>query len=436
MYFEYISFENKNLIIYNDNLEIVEKHPIGECFIDFMETDFSYFEKFYNDISKIIKTKYSKLSNIDSTTKYIDKKNMIDFFKKYPKLRNTVINEALKSYKILYQNDIEIRYDLFYDIFNDLNRHISLIDYDIPVDLLLSYESIEFHIHDILTNVTRFSELTWKFVYEENCYIKNLDEIKSNLYIKLVEDNDSDESICTIPFHAIQQKYQNATSFCFNIDYNPKLNDLTSIQRYYLYSKLDYHNEIKYTTANTAFVNKEDTKYKYESYNQEKKIDFKKWSDDYISDSIISNIKSEETKISQIYETYKLGDIAFLEFFKMLENNFKIKKCKNCNKYFILKGDYATDYCDRIPRGEKFTCKKIAAINARKGKINKNPILKEYEKAYKRNHARLSSKKITSDEFYNWTNEASKQRDFIANKYEAKPNEQLVTDFKAYLGNK
>lgn len=52
----------------------------------------------------------------------------------------------------------------------------------------------------------------------------------------------------------------------------------------------------------------------------------------------------------------------------MIEHNIRIKKCKNCGKYFVLKGDYSTDYCDRIPDGEKFTCKKLAAMKARKKK--------------------------------------------------------------------
>ena len=90
----------------------------------------------------------------------------------------------------------------------------------------------------------------------------------------------------------------------------------------------------------------------------------------------------------------------------MIEHNIRIKKCKNCGKYFVLKGDYSTDYCDRIPDGEKFTCKKLAAMKARKKKVQDNPILK-YEKAYKRMYAHLSNHKISNEDFRLWAEAAA-----------------------------
>lgn len=68
-------------------------------------------------------------------------------------------------------------------------------------------------------------------------------------------------------------------------------------------------------------------------------------------------------------------DLLVYELYHMLKLNIKVKIRKLCGEYFILKGDYNTDYCDRILPGEKLTCKKISCINARKHKINNNPIL-------------------------------------------------------------
>jgi hypothetical protein len=46
----------------------------------------------------------------------------------------------------------------------------------------------------------------------------------------------------------------------------------------------------------------------------------------------------------------------------MLELDMQIKRCKNCGRYFILKGNYQTEYCDRIPEGETQNCQSIGAL--------------------------------------------------------------------------
>lgn len=124
------------------------------------------------------------------------------------------------------------------------------------------------------------------------------------------------------------------------------------------------------------------------------------------------------------------------ELSKMIEANIKIKRCKNCKKYFIQKNNYNTDYCERIYNSKGQTCKDIGASLKYKSKMNNNPILKEYERAYKRMYARVSKHKMTSDDFRLWTEAAIKKRDLLSKKYENTPSEQLVTEFKKYLGNK
>ena len=119
----------------------------------------------------------------------------------------------------------------------------------------------------------------------------------------------------------------------------------------------------------------------------------------------------------------------------MIEHNIRIKKCKNCGKYFVLKGDYSTDYCDRIPDGEKFTCKKLAAMQARKKKVQDNPILK-YEKAYKRMYAHLSNHKISNEDFRLWAEAAANKRDSSLAEYSSSPSDDIINQFKEYLDNK
>ena len=43
---------------------------------------------------------------------------------------------------------------------------------------------------------------------------------------------------------------------------------------------------------------------------------------------------------------------------------------------------------------------------------------------------------MTADDFRLWTEAAIKKRDLLSKKYENTPSEQLITEFKKYLGNK
>lgn len=124
------------------------------------------------------------------------------------------------------------------------------------------------------------------------------------------------------------------------------------------------------------------------------------------------------------------------ELSKMIEANVIIKRCKNCGKYFIQKQNYNNDYCNRKYNQKGQTCKDIGASLQYKNKINNNPILKEYERAYKRYYARVTNNKMSTEDFRLWTEEASKKRDCISAEYKIHPSDQLIADFKHYLGNK
>ena len=76
------------------------------------------------------------------------------------------------------------------------------------------------------------------------------------------------------------------------------------------------------------------------------------------------------------------------------------------------------------------------AQKRRKEKVNSNPIVKEYERAYKRNYARVTSHKMNAEDFRLWTEEAAKKRDAFSAEYDSNPSDQIISEFKKYLGNK
>lgn len=148
---------------------------------------------------------------------------------------------------------------------------------------------------------------------------------------------------------------------------------------------------------------------------------------------------------SRLFDKYLIGkrykntcplSFCITELSKILEANLHIKRCKNCGKYFIQKNGYNVDYCDRLYDDKGHSCKDIGASAHYKNKIQKNPIFKEYWRAYKRMYARVSNHKMSSEDFRLWTETATQKRNILAAQYESAPSDLLIAEFKQFLGNK
>lgn len=111
------------------------------------------------------------------------------------------------------------------------------------------------------------------------------------------------------------------------------------------------------------------------------------------------------------YEVSSVMEMLELEFTKMLELNIRFRKCKRCGRYFIMKGNYDTNYCDRIAEGETKNCQDIMAMENYKKKIADNAAITIYNKYYKRYFARVKAHTILEDDFKKWKYEAIVKRD-------------------------
>ena len=124
------------------------------------------------------------------------------------------------------------------------------------------------------------------------------------------------------------------------------------------------------------------------------------------------------------------------EFLKMLELGIKIRKCAVCGKYFIITG-HNGKCCDNLYKDTGLTCQQVFSDRNYKNKRKQNPILKEYDKAYKRMYARYSNKKnLTSKEYDKWKEQAKQERDKVLEAYNKSPSDSIVNSFKQFLGNK
>ncbi len=120
---------------------------------------------------------------------------------------------------------------------------------------------------------------------------------------------------------------------------------------------------------------------------------------------------TDAQKIEQLYEIDSIEDLFRFEFTKMIEHDIFIKKCKNCERFFIPRRRADAEYCDRIYGDGPRRCSEIGATLRYERKVAENPILEAYSKAYKRFHSRTRAKKMTQGEFLRWSEEARERRD-------------------------
>jgi hypothetical protein len=89
-----------------------------------------------------------------------------------------------------------------------------------------------------------------------------------------------------------------------------------------------------------------------------------------------------------IYECYlveRLQSFLKLDFYRALMVGHVIRRCKNCEKFFLLTSGFNTVYCDRpIPGRPHRNCRNQGAKNIAKLNAKNNPVLKEYGFAYGR----------------------------------------------------
>mgnify|MGYP003290489639 CR=1 FL=1 len=156
----------------------------------------------------------------------------------------------------------------------------------------------------------------------------------------------------------------------------------------------------------------------------------------YSLDADVNNQSIKDFNLK--YRYYNTSPLSFciMEFYKMLELHIPIRRCKNCNRLFIPDSNHITDYCNRPYKKTGKTCKEVGANRTYKEKVFKNPILQEYERAYKRNYAKCKRNAIDAETFRQWIDEATIERDRVATEYEKSNDIAILDAFKKYLGNK
>ncbi len=107
-----------------------------------------------------------------------------------------------------------------------------------------------------------------------------------------------------------------------------------------------------------------------------------------------------------------LGSFLYYDFFNGIKQNYVPNLCKNCGRFFLIKGSWYYTYCDRKLKTEPDkTCRDVGSKRRYDDRCKTNPIWQTYNRAYKAHYARYMKKKMTVSEFEKWSRFASEIRD-------------------------
>ena len=99
------------------------------------------------------------------------------------------------------------------------------------------------------------------------------------------------------------------------------------------------------------------------------------------------------------------------ELMMLLKFDIGMRKCMRYGKYFIMKGNYDTNYCNRIVEGETHNYQELVAQENYKKKMVDNATIPLYQKHYKRCAARVRVKQIKESDFKKWKYQEMTKRD-------------------------
>ena len=213
---------------------------------------------------------------------------------------------------------------------------------------------------------------------------------------------------------------------------NSTVKNLSTNERLYLYEAKRVF-DIHYVNTKPAHALFLDTKFKtkYICNNelslQEKRLDV---------EDVVNLIKEKHIMAEEVYELANAEEQIRFELFKIIQNNFTINKCENCGKLFIpvttsknknQKGRNDQKYCNNLYLDTGKTCREIGALNKRKEKVQKSPILKEFQREYKRMHGLHynHTKEFSEKKFKEWSKKAHKLKDTYT--------DEQVQEFKTKL---
>ena len=221
---------------------------------------------------------------------------------------------------------------------------------------------------------------------------------------------------------ALQTRLMELITFVFDEEYYPSiLKNLSANQRYALYCRANHctaryeyqyifdYPELEQNPLGNYFSPAQFIDIENEQYGNDELRDF--CVEHRILQEDLETISVLPCEPLTRFQCSSIEDMLMFELWEMLTKSVRFRKCKRCGRYFIMKGNYDTNYCDRVAEGETRNCQELAAQENYKKKMADNAAIPLYQKYYKRYAARVRVRQIKEPDFKKWKYQAMTKRD-------------------------
>jgi len=188
--------------------------------------------------------------------------------------------------------------------------------------------------------------------------------------------------------------FSSACKFCFDMDYTEYLTDgLSTQQKWYILSKSTEHTEPKafveqYAefSGGTSIVQPGELFYSDSLLHADTDEVYLYAGDVDGADEplqmpeLIEKYRFAQLEPLKAYETDSLFGLLYAEFWELVANDARIRKCALCGKYFIPFSENS-EYCPRIYKDKGKSCKDYAPMVIHRRKIKQDELQFIYKKA-------------------------------------------------------
>lgn len=93
-----------------------------------------------------------------------------------------------------------------------------------------------------------------------------------------------------------------------------------------------------------------------------------------------------------------------------VKRGVKMRRCRNCGRYFALTGHLGAEYCGRPFDGKGRSCKELGAAIQWTMRKRQDAVFTDFRREYKKRFAWIRRGKLTQEEFRYWSAAARKKR--------------------------
>ena len=119
-----------------------------------------------------------------------------------------------------------------------------------------------------------------------------------------------------------------------------------------------------------------------------------------------------DSVFTDVLHPSKVQDLVNFFLSEIIRREVTFKTCRCCGRYFPSYVHGNAEYCERIFQEGK-TCKDIGAMSMFRARLEENPAMQLYQRAYKTRFARIKAKRMTKEAFVVWGEQARGYRDRV-----------------------